>query len=581
MTITASIIISGILVLFFASFQFSFFSTTLKKMHSLYNVFPDDGEYAFKEDENGEKIIYCENHNNSELDLILDEINTYLKRNKGAVDFPIIEHKVERRYQSLYEDAISKVSFPTYIGLMGTFLGVALGLLFFNYTGGEITDEKISSLINGVLVSMITSLLGLFLTTRGNYLADSYRAVIEEKKNTFYEFIQNELLPTFGTNTAEALNKLNRTVNRFEPAFNRVISNFQTTFDRCTDSFGSEFRQSVKVISSAVKEMGSNMQLINRNVTLQQNLLDTLQSSEMNSTLIQFVSAVREIDRLSGYISNLESLVIKIQDSTSELTRVQTSYNESLELPQQVTDKLTSILNRFATFEESINKFGEELKNTETFGTVQMQLVRDLLYDVQQKSELAKSYQELEKEKMDDLYKNQLEEIDALNKRYALAIQSHADKFSELIEEFNKQITAKNSVFLTKLEDAFDVSKTHSQFEQLNKLPEIESKIASIEGLFKPNSPFINKLEEIRKSLSDRTSQKPSNTSPSISRDKRETSASTQSSGIDYSGGTAGQARPYKPSLDKDHPKVTPPKIDDETEVKEKSFIDKLKFWKK
>ena len=532
----------------------------------LNNVFPNDNLYDFQEDENGNKTVVCNSYKNSILDYILNEINTYLKRNRGAVDFPIIEHKVERRYQSLYEDAISKVSFPTYIGLMGTFLGVGLGLIYFNYAGEEITDAKISNLINGVIISMTTSLFGLVLTTIGNYCSDKYRSNIDANKDIFYEFIQNELLPTFGTGTVDALNKLDRTVNKFEPAFNRVISNFQTTFDRCTDAFGTEFRQSVKVISSAVKEMGSNMQLINRNVTLQQNLLDTLQSNEMNSTLNRFVSAVGEIDRLSGFISNLESLVIKLQDSTSELTRVQATYNESLELPQQVAEKLTSILNRFATFEESINKFGEELRETETFGTVQMQLVRDLLYDVKQKSELAKSYQELEKEKMDDLYKKQLEEIEALNNRYALAIQSHADKFSELIDDFNKQISAKNTIFLNKLEDAFDVSKTNHQIEQLNRLPEIEQKIAAIESLFKAGSPIVKELDEIKKSLSTNSTRFPAYHKPER---------------VDYSGGTAGKPRPYKPSSDRDSHKVTPPPFEDGTEVKPKSLIDKLKFWKK
>lgn len=567
-----SIVISGVLVLFFVSFQWSFFNTTVNKIHEIYNIFPDDEDaYTFIEDENGEKAVHCESHKNSDLSLILDEINKYLKNNKGAVDFPIIEHKVERLYQSLYEDAISKVSFPTYIGLMGTFLGVGLGLFMFNYNGGAITDEKISSLINGVLVSMITSLIGLFLTTRGNYLSDRYRKLTDEKKNTFYEFIQNELLPTFGTTTVDALNKLDRTVNKFEPAFNRVISNFQTTFDNCTDAFGSEFRQNVEVISSAVTEMGQNMQLINKNINLQQRLLNSMQSKEMNQTLARFISSISEINRLSRYISDLEALAERLQNSTSELTRVQTEYNESLLLPQQVSEKLTGILNRFVTFEESINKFGEELKNTETFGTVQMQLVRDLLHDVQQKSELAKSYQEIEKDKMDDLYRSQLAEIDALNNKYAQAIQRHADKFSDLIDDFNKKVAIKNQVFMNKLEDAFDVSRTQTQFDQLFKLPSIESKIsaieskvAAIESLFKADSPLIKELEAIKKGFSEKPS--PSFT-PKKSNDK------------DYPVNPGSSAHPYKPSQTPSTPKATPPKLDEP--VEEKGFIEKLKFWKK
>lgn len=70
-------------------------------------------------------------NDDAELKSLIQDINAYIRKSKGTVAFSIIQNKTERRISMLYEIATSKLSFPTHIGLMGTFAGVFVGLLMF------------------------------------------------------------------------------------------------------------------------------------------------------------------------------------------------------------------------------------------------------------------------------------------------------------------------------------------------------------------------------------------------------------------------------------------------------------------
>ncbi len=139
-------------------------------------------------------------------------------------------------------NATSRIAFPTYVGLMGTFIGVFLGLLFFTIglgaspNGEGITDETIGNLISGVLVFDVNKFHRLLLTTITHHLAAETQRVVREDKNEFYEFIQNELMPTLGVSMVAALNKLHHTINLFDRRSNNVIDRFQATFDSCTQT---------------------------------------------------------------------------------------------------------------------------------------------------------------------------------------------------------------------------------------------------------------------------------------------------------------------------------------------------------
>lgn len=300
---------------------------------------------------------------------------------------------------------------------MGTFIGVFLGLLFFTIglgaspNGEGITDETIGNLISGVLVSMSTSFIGLLLTTITHHLAAETQRVVREDKNEFYEFIQNELMPTLGVSMVAALNKLHHTINLFEPSFNNVIDRFQATFDSCTQRFGSAFEQNVTIVSEAVRVMGENMDKINENVDLQAQLLKTLRSRGVVESLDAFVRASQNFDLVTTALNRFEVTRNAIKDVTVELVNTQRRYNESLEIPLNVANKLNQILSRITDFEKSINALGRSIEKTDLLGNTEIEALKQAITAIKKKQKVAVEAMEVSDGHLENIFKIQSEAI--------------------------------------------------------------------------------------------------------------------------------------------------------------------------
>ena len=214
----------------FAVIQLVFFNFTFFKLNELNFFFPSK-KWETTDGEDGLTLI-AEPEDSQHAQELVREINDYIKKTNGAVEYAVIKDKTERRIDSLYEFATSKISFPTYLGLMGTFFGVYIGLKCFNaglgQGNGGITDQMVKELIGGIIVSMVTSLVGLVLMTISNIHASNVQKKVDAQKDEFFEFLQMSVIPTLGTNVSSSLNRLRSTIGKFEPSFRAVIEEFKT-----------------------------------------------------------------------------------------------------------------------------------------------------------------------------------------------------------------------------------------------------------------------------------------------------------------------------------------------------------------
>src|ERR1700733_13991120 len=148
-----------------------------------------DGETGIKVD-----LIQRRGGGNYVTNKIVYSLNTYLLRNKGvASDFHLIKDVVERNCDSVEEDIHQTVSLPLYLGLLGTFLGIIVGLIKISGIdfGGENNgmDMAISALLKVVMIAMVASFFGLALTVLNNgFFFKVAKARLEEGRNDFYTF---------------------------------------------------------------------------------------------------------------------------------------------------------------------------------------------------------------------------------------------------------------------------------------------------------------------------------------------------------------------------------------------------------
>ena len=495
----------------FAVVQLGFFIHTFFKLNELSQFFPTK---KWETKEGGENLtLISEPEGSSKAQEMVNEINDYISKTNGAVEYAVIKDKTERKVDSLYEYATSKVSFPTYLGLMGTFFGVYIGLVCFKAglgVGEEgITDQMVKELIGGIIVSMVTSLVGLFLMTLSNIHASHVQKQVEAQKDEFYDFIQMEIIPTLGTNVSSSLNRLRSTISKFEPSFRAVIDEFKDAFRDCTDMFKGTFAENAEVLTKAVSEMGSNMTLINENIQKQDQLLSTLRQREMVTTLDKFVTAANSFDSVTSSIQKLEEAKERIIASTNTLAEKQESYNQSLELPTRLLQQINAILDRVTTFENSINALGVNIAQTQLLGNTQLNAIEQQLDALKTKHALVYRYQDTQVEELDKIYQDQSKAVKDLSEAFRRVVAQNKDDIETAMRDFKTAydgivrdckagVEQKLEEFISALNKTLDVEDANRKLSNLDRLKSLESGLADIKTAVTDRSAISDVSRAVR-----------------------------------------------------------------------------------
>lgn len=448
----------------------------LKRFFSKKEAFSTCESYEYDEDGNpiSEYIKIKEvADKDAELMNLIDDINAYIKKSKGTVAFSIIQNKTERRISMLYEIATSKLSFPTHIGLMGTFAGVFIGLIMFligTMAVGGITDSSIQSLITGVLVSMATSCCGIWLLILSHRLASEATNQIDHDKNDFYEWVQNELMPTVDVSMVEAIGKLHETIDKFEPTFSGVISQFKGAFKDVTNAFGTEFRKSVQVVASAVNTMGNNMDKVNKNIDLQSNLLDTLKSNQLVRGMDSFVEASKRFTDITGSLDQFERARRIMLVAAQETINIQKDFNESLQIPKQVAAEINIILNRITKFEESINGLGVNVAQTQMVGNQVVEQIKENINAIKAKQTVAEKYADTANKRLEVYFDEQKKEVSCIMQKYNEALESYLNDYETMLKERKTELESRNREFVEAIDRKLSIEDIRSDFKALREI---------------------------------------------------------------------------------------------------------------
>ena len=501
-----SLVVAIVTAGYFIKKQRGFHNTTMKNLEQFQNFFKKTDSYKTidVDPENAgstSKRLVNIADNSAELHSLIEDINEYLKSCKGTATFNIIQNKTERRIAKLYDKASSKSSFPTHYGLMGTFVGVFLGLLAFLlmsiFSSEGITDNAIHSLIMGVLVSMSTSFLGLKLSTSANNLISDAKIKVDDDKNEFYEFVQNRLMPSVDISLTEALGNLHQTVSDFEPSFSKVIAGFKETFNQCTLAFGADFRSSVSSMVGAVDKMSTNIYKITENVDLLEDLLNRLSGAEWMQYMRQFAEASGHFKELTQSLNDFERARRMLLAATQEAINLQKSYNDSLTLPREVAGEINNILQRVVRFEQSINALGVDLAATQMFGNATIEEIRNQISAIKVKHKVAEQYIETSNNKLELFFDSQLIELKRLEKKYLEALESLFGAYETLTKDHETEINQRHELFKSAIEEKFELAGVRSELAHLSLIPGIQSGVEEVKGENSQIRKDLKKVESI------------------------------------------------------------------------------------
>ncbi len=378
---------------------------------------------------------------------IVDGINRYIKRTRGLIpDIRTLESLTDRISDSVETDVSAHVAVPLYVGLMGTFLGVGLGLVSIAF-GRSIDDKSVRDFLGGVLISMIGSFGGLLLTVVSSscYL-NRARRERDARKQAFFFFLQTDLLPVSGT-LANSLEKMQTNLARFNADFTENIEQFKTSI--------SAIGENTKV----QKEFLEKLQEIGFNEIVSGNLQVLKELKESGDSLLSFVDATKTLEgRIAG--------------STD------------------LADKVQNIMNRVAGFEQGLNYLGGEMRDPDgpfALSRLNLDEVVKEIEAIQTRKQSIEEYFAKRDKEIRKLIDEDIAKIARLVENNDTVIEEVARRTEKVSEGIEGEARAKLEMIrgetAKQLQEIADSMKEGKLLHNLERLKPIEEELKALSGL--------------------------------------------------------------------------------------------------
>lgn len=238
-------IVTVLLIAVFIGWEVYQFIQTQQLISRYQNLFPDSIEASVSLNEE----LQIETDNSSEaFDNIVSTLNRYLDENSEQVsDYHLMKDVVDRNREISESEIETLIPFTQYIGLVGTMIGIFIGVSILVFGGGvkslmsgsssALSDSGVTDLLGGVALAVISSAVGLGLTMRASYLFKEAKREVELRENNFLSWIQSELLPNLSTDFTSTLVKMTNNLSEFNETFSTNTQKLDKTLSKVNDSY--------------------------------------------------------------------------------------------------------------------------------------------------------------------------------------------------------------------------------------------------------------------------------------------------------------------------------------------------------
>lgn len=292
-------------------------------------------------------------HFNPIFEEIKNGINNYLENNKGSVsDYHLMKDIVDRNCDAKEDEISTQIPVPLYLGLMGTMVGILVGVGYLWISGdlsallnggmGNSGSEGVEALLGGVALAMISSILGIFLTTRGSMKAKNAKAEEEKNKHIFLSWIQANLLPRLSNDTAQTLERMS----------NNLVS-FNNTFSSNTDELGKTLSQ-VNEATKLQKQLMEAVEKLNDKEISKQNL-------ELYSVLR---SSSQEIASLGSFLKDSNQYLANVRELNEKLDKNEKRTLAIEEMAEFFKKELAQINERKESINKAVGEVDSRLEET-------------------------------------------------------------------------------------------------------------------------------------------------------------------------------------------------------------------------
>ncbi|MCD7884385.1 MAG: MotA/TolQ/ExbB proton channel family protein [Lachnospiraceae bacterium] len=350
----------------------------------------------------------------------------------------VIETHVHRSLLELIPDVL------TSLGILGTFIGLVLGLRNFDPSGYEQMADSVSPLIDGIKVAFVTSIYGLalslpfsfnlrselsemsnnlelftdtfYLYVRPSHEVDSASRLLEQKKSQ--EELTNDLTKIF----VEQMSK------SFEQSITPAFSQMTNAIYQIVDSFTASQEDAVtRICQGVIRETRADL-----DASLSQVAQSTRQLQRAQESYTDFLD--RSLDRLEQSWGSLQGQVEKTMSSYTDFTDSsitgirQTSAQIQKQLAQAQEDYI-AFLN--ASMKKQQQMLADLQSRSETTGSVNKQMLDSLAHAQEESLRISEEQKATYQEYIRFMYQS-IEQFSGIWETYSEKIQAYSDEIAQM-----------------------------------------------------------------------------------------------------------------------------------------------------
>ena len=177
----------------------------------------------------------------------------------------------------------------------------------------------LDSLLNGIGLAMIASLVGLVLTVAANLFCKNASRKMEQGMNDYFDFLRRELMPTLATSMSSSLMQLKAVLDRF------------------ADKFGNNYTETAEKL--------------NENLVLQQRMLEAVSGMNMTRTANRLALAMKDMDTAA--------------DTLRQFTESQRALNATIEHSAGAVERMDALADRFSGFIDALRSVADAQHETQ------------------------------------------------------------------------------------------------------------------------------------------------------------------------------------------------------------------------
>lgn len=475
-----------LIIVIIICFQLYSYGDTVKKIKKYRNIFPksvssyslkeliitqkeeevetqedDDLPIPFEEDsESEEGVTVSQVHIDDASPTLLEvehSLNMYLQKNKGAAsDFHIMKDVVERYCDADEEGITTQQPIPLYLGLMGTMVGIIVGVIYIAATNGFSGDgitKSVTELMICVAIAMSASLIGIYCTTRISWKSKDAFSRVESDKNKFYSWLQTELLPTLSGNTVNALYMLQQNLTKFNTSFQSNISGLNKALGQ-------------------IKETSSE----------QVELINLLQDIDIRRVAQANVTVLRELKDCTGELSRFNQYIHSVSDYLTAVNALNSNINEHL-------DRTAAIERMGAFFEQEINQV-----------TAREKYINEVVANVDNTlKDTFNALSDSTKSGVTELRNNSAAEFDKVSQTLTAQQQEFKTALDTQREEFAQALRAEREAFVEYLRGQKDnlSAKSEEITQIVDRIRDLAETKTAMNSLLSASREQTGKLEEL------------------------------------------------------------------------------------